>query len=199
MSNVIVYDPDDTVVANRVTDYLKSVNTPEYEGGNTLINPSLAAVSDVNIIYWKVNAGTVVGMTQIEKDAIDASLVRPKYITSDEDEEEHTTTNTSFVEVYSFIAYLAEETYVVKWFAEITNSSSNRKTTWEFRINGTAVKAQGIYKPVDADDYEPIGAGFKYVNPSVSDVKFSVYLKTSQSNGTAKIRRNLITLRKEGA
>jgi len=137
-------------------------------------------------------------MNQTEKDAINIALRRPNMIAVSEDKEEYTTTGTEFVEIYSSTSFLAADSYVVKWFGEVTNSSSNRKTSWEFRINDSLVMAKGTYKPSGADDFEPVGAGFIYENPTLSDVKFSVYLKTSNSNSTAKIRRNLITLRKEG-
>lgn len=75
MSSVVIYDPSDTVVANRVTQYLPTANTPEYSGNpNTLINPDLSAVAGVSAKYWKYSSGDIVEMSSAEKDAYDESL-----------------------------------------------------------------------------------------------------------------------------
>lgn len=75
MSNIVIYDPSDQTVANRVTQYFKSVNTPDYDGeSNKLVNPDLSGVSGVNRIYWKVSGSDVVEMTAEEKTAIDSSI-----------------------------------------------------------------------------------------------------------------------------
>lgn len=72
MSNVVLFNPDDTVVANRVLSYLVSVNTPDYiTRNNAIINPDLAAVTNIDKKYWKVSGVEVVEMTQAEKDAVD--------------------------------------------------------------------------------------------------------------------------------
>jgi hypothetical protein len=68
MSNVIIYDPDDTTVPNRVISYLVSVNTPDYDSNfNKLINPDLSLVSSIEQKYWKRDADVVVEMSANEK------------------------------------------------------------------------------------------------------------------------------------
>lgn len=56
-----------------------SVNTPEVNTNDYLVNPDLSGVSGVEEKYWKVTgtppAGTVEEMTQGEKDAIDATIL----------------------------------------------------------------------------------------------------------------------------
>jgi hypothetical protein len=75
MADVVIYNPDDTVVANRVTDYLLSVNTPDYEDNPVaLINPDLSAVESVAQKYWKNVGGSVVEMVDNEKAALDTFL-----------------------------------------------------------------------------------------------------------------------------
>jgi hypothetical protein len=75
MADVVIFDPNDTVVANRVTDYLLSVNTPDYEGNpNTLINPDLSSVVGVEQNYWKVDTDAVVEMSTGEKASMDIFL-----------------------------------------------------------------------------------------------------------------------------
>ena len=75
MSDVVIYDPDDPVVANRVTKYLRSVNTPDYSSDpNTLVNPDLSGVSSVAQKYWKESSGAVVEMSAQEKTDIDDYL-----------------------------------------------------------------------------------------------------------------------------
>jgi len=71
MANIIEYDPDNSLVTNRVVIYMQSVNTPEYSEGSYLINPSLAAVEGIELKYWKVDTGAVVEMSTAEKEAID--------------------------------------------------------------------------------------------------------------------------------
>ena len=59
MSNIIIYDTN----TNKVIEYLKSVNTPDYDGRNdVVINPSIPSIE---MKYWKHE------MTQAEKDAVD--------------------------------------------------------------------------------------------------------------------------------
>ena len=78
MSNIVLYDPDNVTVARCVTQYLKSVNTPDYDGvTDKLVNPDLSALSAVAQKYWKESTGSVVEMTQAEKDAIDALTPPP--------------------------------------------------------------------------------------------------------------------------
>ncbi len=75
MSDIVVYDPADPIVAGRVTDYRISVHTPDWEGNpNTLVNPDLSGVSGVPQIYWKESTGSIVEMSAGEKTAIDDDL-----------------------------------------------------------------------------------------------------------------------------
>ena len=60
MSNIVIYNPG-AVVANQVTSYLTSVNTPDYYSEpNKVINPDLSAVLDQPMKWWKVSGGNVV-------------------------------------------------------------------------------------------------------------------------------------------
>ena len=76
MANIVVYNPSDPDVPNRVTKYHKSANTPDYNGEpNKLVNPDLAGVSGVNQLYWKYDGvSAIVEMSQGEKDTLDAAL-----------------------------------------------------------------------------------------------------------------------------
>ena len=79
MSNVIIYNPNDTTVANRVSGYLVSVNTPDYTSNPyALINPDLSDVSGVAQKFWKVSDSTVVQM-----DSTDLLKVLPSDKTSE--------------------------------------------------------------------------------------------------------------------
>ncbi len=199
MANIVVYDPADAIVANRVITYIRSGHTPDYQVGNYLINPDVTGLSGIDIKYWKENAGAVVEMIQAEKDAIDDALKQPEIIVSNEQTGVLTTNSRDFIELYSYEPFLDAATYIVQFFAEITNSQSNRKTDWEFVVEDVDVRAEGRYKPDEDDDYTPISCSFAYTNATVDNVKFSVNLLSSRPAGTAKIRRILVTLRKEGA
>lgn len=79
MSNIALYNPSDTTVANRVTNYLRSVNTPDYTSNpNALINPDLTNVSGVDQKFWKV----VSDSTVVEMDGTDKSALLPADKTS---------------------------------------------------------------------------------------------------------------------
>jgi len=71
MADVIIYDE----VTNRVLQYLKSVNTPDYDSRpDVVVNPDLSALEVIPRKYWKHDAGLIVEMTQTEKDDLDAEL-----------------------------------------------------------------------------------------------------------------------------
>lgn len=75
MSNIAIYNPLDPVVANRVTTYLLSVNTPDYDSVvNKLVNPDVTSVFAINQYYWKVNIDNIVEMTSNEKLLMDNFL-----------------------------------------------------------------------------------------------------------------------------
>jgi hypothetical protein len=74
MSVVVIYDPADAVVANRVTNVTMSAHTPAWGGiDNVLINPGMSGVAGVDRKYWKadVGANAVIEMTAEEKAAVD--------------------------------------------------------------------------------------------------------------------------------
>ena len=72
MSRIVVFDPQSTIVVNRVINYIPSANTPDYSG-NILINPDVSLLTGINYLYWKVNNGTVMEMTADEKTLINNS------------------------------------------------------------------------------------------------------------------------------
>ena len=71
MSRIVIYDPTSSIVVNRVINYIRSANTPDYSG-NILVNPDVSLLT-TNYLYWKVNNGLVVEMSVEEKIAIDNS------------------------------------------------------------------------------------------------------------------------------
>jgi hypothetical protein len=73
MADIVRFSPNDFVVPNRVLEYLKSVNTPDYSG-NILINPNVNNIINTPIKYWKYYNNTIIEMNQEEKNAIDNNL-----------------------------------------------------------------------------------------------------------------------------
>lgn len=66
-------------VINRATAELRrSVNTPDYDPGDWVINPDLSAVAGVDPKFWTVDGDSVREMTTAEKDAalLDAEKAR---------------------------------------------------------------------------------------------------------------------------
>lgn len=82
MAVVVVYNPSDPQVINKVSDFLPSANTPSHQGNpNTLINPDLSLLWSapntfiVPLQHWKYDGSSdIVEMTQPEKDIIDAPI-----------------------------------------------------------------------------------------------------------------------------
>jgi hypothetical protein len=58
------------VVHKTTLEYRRSVNTPDYWGGDWLVNPDLPGCARK---YWKIKSGKVVEMTTSEKSAVDAA------------------------------------------------------------------------------------------------------------------------------
>ena len=56
--------------------YLKSVNTPDFDVADWIINPDLSGVlpQEPNSIYWNIAGDVVTEMTQPEKDAVNAAI-----------------------------------------------------------------------------------------------------------------------------
>lgn len=86
MANIVIYDPSDVTVANKVIEFRRSVNTPDFAGEpNKVVNPDLSALwtegTNAFIVpfqYWKYDGvSDIVEMSQGEKDAIDASQPIP--------------------------------------------------------------------------------------------------------------------------
>jgi len=80
MSNIVLYSSSDPIVPYRVTDYLLSVNTPDYTG-EVIINPDLSLVTG-DSRYWKVDGSNVVPMPDSDHtamyDYINAKTIPPK-------------------------------------------------------------------------------------------------------------------------
>lgn len=74
MSNVIVFSPDKYPV------YIESVNTPDYEGINAIINPDMSGVEGVPFKYVKRDGNNVVEMSQVEKDVVDAAELEARKV-----------------------------------------------------------------------------------------------------------------------
>lgn len=61
------------VVNKQTLEFRESVNTPEYDPSDWLINPDLSAVAGLPHKYWKLDGDSVVGMTLEERDALSLS------------------------------------------------------------------------------------------------------------------------------
>lgn len=57
--------------------YLRSVHTPDFLGNpNYLINPDTSLVEGEPVHYWKEVDGTLLAMSQAEKDVVDAAIAQ---------------------------------------------------------------------------------------------------------------------------
>ena len=143
MATIVVYDPSSPVVAGRVTMYIPSGNTPQYSGNaNTLINPNLTAVSGVSRNYWKEDSGSIVEMSQGEKDSIDEALSMGRQYQTDSTNRQ--TAGTDWVTIHSLTtAYLSANSCVrLDW------KVSHRTSLWygycvvRLRLDNTTTLAQ---------------------------------------------------------
>jgi|SRR3990167_1320831 len=64
MSNIVRFQ-------NGKAEYLISVNTPDYEGSDSIVNPNISLVADVPLKYWKRDGNNVLEMTTEEKQIVD--------------------------------------------------------------------------------------------------------------------------------
>lgn len=72
MATIVLYDPTDTDVPNRVTHLLTSVHTPDYSGvTDKLVNPDLSSVVGQPTKYWKRDGTDVVLMSGAEQTLVD--------------------------------------------------------------------------------------------------------------------------------
>lgn len=72
MANVVIFK------TGKTPQYLRSVNTPDYEGdSDVLVNPDISSVERVDIKFWKRSRNSVVEMSVAEKKVItDAERVK---------------------------------------------------------------------------------------------------------------------------
>ena len=74
MAVIVVYDEGASPEA--VLEVHPSANTPDYSGRtDVVVNPDLSGVAAVLRKYWKHVTGSIVEMTQGEKNAVDAAEV----------------------------------------------------------------------------------------------------------------------------
>lgn len=72
-------------VLNRTTkQYLQSVNTPDFDPADWIINPDLTAVAGQPVRYWLIAGDTVSLADQSTRDAIDAALAADREATQKE-------------------------------------------------------------------------------------------------------------------
>lgn len=169
MANVIQYNPSDPTVANKVTVYLTSVNTPDYEEQpNTLINPDLSGVSEIAQAYWKVSGTDVVEMTQAEKDAIDAAnaavaqavvetALKAQVLPADYAGELSIDCTVSGLDITTVVTALSinDLTSIVADLSETKYARVSliyNETSDSFYIN-IYEKTTGVYADLDADEY----------------------------------------------
>lgn len=104
MAKVLLYDPSDINVPNRVTQYLLSANEPDYFGNpNAVINPDVSSLAGVPIQYWKYDNGNIIEMPQNEKDVIDIPN-SPTYSYSERVEEVNTNSSGFTYHQHNFTA-----------------------------------------------------------------------------------------------
>ena len=138
MASIIIYDPENTFVANRVVLYDESANTALFDSEpNKIINPDISAVSTVEEKYWKVDTGNVVEMTAEEKVAINASENQIlRYVDG------YNITSTSYIELLTFDRAYNEGIYTIEITCLVCCNRSKRTGDIKISLNGDSVEIQ---------------------------------------------------------
>lgn len=85
-SDIVIYNPNDSLVVNRVIQYSVSVHTPDYNSIiNKVINPDMSIVKNINRLYWKVSGKQVIEMNVIEKQIINTYISNQNELRKDID------------------------------------------------------------------------------------------------------------------
>ena len=77
MASIVQYNPNDSLIPYRVTKYKPFANTPDYIGlENTLINPDLSKVGQVESDYWKydVSSSSIIPFSESEREVLKKSV-----------------------------------------------------------------------------------------------------------------------------
>jgi len=85
-SDIVIYNPNDSLVVNRVIQYSVSVHTPDYNSiTNKVINPDMSIVKNINRLYWKVSGKQVIEMNAKEKQIINTYISNQNELRKDID------------------------------------------------------------------------------------------------------------------
>jgi len=85
-SDIVIYNPNDSLVVNQVIQYSVSVHTPDYNSIiNKVINPDMSIVKNINRLYWKVSGKQVIEMNVIEKQIINTYISNQNELRKDID------------------------------------------------------------------------------------------------------------------
>ena len=98
MAQIVIYDPNDPIIPNRVKQFIPSGNTPDFQGNaNTLINPDLSGLT-LPSTYWVYDDPDIVEMQVSEQQEINESISLLSYKF-----EEKTTHETTSASEYTYL------------------------------------------------------------------------------------------------
>ena len=198
MASVVVYDPGNAVVANKVILYLPSANTPDYIGNpNTLINQDLSAVAAVPQRYWKYDGiSDIVEMSQGEKDTIDAP---PEVLNIETIGNYHTiglsdpfsttsNTPTSYLSLVTPVESPAGEKYRFTYNTEFSNNRSRAIVKCSLKLDGVEI-AQKIFRFNSSQEIQTFSGTIKSVNLTMGSHTLELETNRVNSRGTITINR----------
>lgn len=118
MAKIVIYDPNDPIIPNRVVQYIPSGNTPDYQGNlNTLINPNLNGLV-LPSTYWVYNDPDIVEMTVNEQTEINEAISLTSYKFNEKLQEE-TTSSTDYIYLTLEINIVETGTFKVSYSLKI--------------------------------------------------------------------------------
>ena len=106
------------------------------------------------------------------------------------------TSATDWVQAWRYAPTLEQATYVVFFYAEITNRSGSYITYGRVQINDTDTISELGVEPenIDDDEYMPMSGVYVFSNSTAGVVNFDFDFYSEGSSGTARIRRKRIVL-----
>ena len=163
MSVIVVYDPADPQVANKVTEFNPSAHGPAYASEpNKLENPDIGTLwtasggFTVPLKHWKYDgAGDIIEMSSGEKAIIDKTYESSKNASS---ETESSTASDQYQEKLTMSFDCDAGTYCLAWCAEVSSNGSKVVVLFRIQVDNTDTVCEVKVMPDAAtfDGYGPV-------------------------------------------
>lgn len=195
MASIVIYDPIDPIVANRVITYLSSVHTPNYDGEtNKVVNPDLTALVAVHQRYWKYDGiSAIVEMIQAEKDAVDSPLTTHEFQFWELNPADTTTSETWDEKMSRTAEKMSAGTYRLTWYFELKITLTgplNSNAQARFLVDGNVKGSANLRE--DTEEWHAFSGWDRYIATSGEQPVLSLEIQRNPAEGgndTIEIRK----------